>query len=216
MRLLHDIGDLLLARACIGCDLPGPPLCEACSAELMPTPFAVPDLPASLAPAMAAHRYTGLARTAVLAHKEAGVRFLTPALGLSLASTARALASPSGVQALVPVPSHAASVRARGRDTVLEIARNAGARLEVPVLPLLGRAVGARQKARTATERRAQVAGVTMRGRVHHDVALVLVDDVIATGSTAAACVHELRAAGMSVTGVAAIAASVLHGTGRV
>lgn len=212
MRLLHDIADLLLARACIGCDVPGPPLCEACAAELMPTPFRVPDLPPSLPPTVAAHRYAGRAQTAVLAHKESGVRALSPALGLSLASAVRSPAMPPRVQALVPVPSHAASIRARGRDTVLEIARAAGARMGVPVLPLLARTAGARQKSRTAAQRRAQVAGVRVRRRVDEAVALVLVDDVVATGSTADACVQALTEAGMTVTGVACVAASVLRG----
>lgn len=215
MHLLRDIAHLLLASACIGCEEPGPPLCELCTTGLMPEPFIVPDLPPALPTTTAGLPYRGLARQAVIAHKEHNMRALTPALGLLLASAVRHL---DRTTTLVPVPSHPRSLRARGRDTTNELAQEAGRRLGVPVAPMLARARGDRQKQRTAAQRRQGDgrAGVQLRhgSSGARPRSVILIDDVIATGGTAALCCEVLLVAGIEVIGIATATASLLqHGS---
>lgn len=209
MGLLADIADLLLARACVGCTLPGPPLCELCASLLLPEPFLVPDLPPALPPAAAGQPYTGLTRAVVIAHKERTTPWLTPWLGMLLAAAVRHTGEDAP---LVPVPSHPRSLRARGRDTVREIAEDAGRRLGLPVLPLLARGGGSRQKARSAERRRSaeDVAPVRLRAPASTR-SVILVDDVVATGSTLALCQAALEEGGVQVCAVAAVTASLLQ-----
>lgn len=209
MRLLHDIADLLLARACIGCDEPGPVLCQLCSSDLMPQPFAVPDLAGGLPLAMAGLPYRELARVAVIAHKERGVSALSAPLSRLISAAAK---STSPADALVPVPSHAQSLRSRGRDTVRELTDHAGRRLGIPVMAALERGRGPRQKQSSAEQRRAlskhTVTAARRAPRLRNRV--ILVDDVITTGSTVRVCVETLQASGWQVVGIAVATASLL------
>lgn len=210
--LLDDIADLVLARACVGCEALGSPLCRRCGARLAPDAFRVPDLPAGLPPAFAGTRYEGVARSAILAHKEGGLSWATPALG-GLVRAALRLHGPAIV--VVPVPPHAASLRRRGRDTVAELAASAceGAWAVVPALARTGRSIP--QKLRGSAERRSlQRGALVARGPVPA-LPAVVVDDVIASGGTAVEAVRALRAAGWRVAGVAAAAAAPLRSPGQ-
>lgn len=213
IALLHDIADLLLARACVGCEEPGPVLCELCASALMPLPFAVPDLAPELPPTFAGLPYEGLGRTVVISHKERGVSWLTPAIG-TLVYAAAQLGGP--VDALVPVPSHPRSLRSRGRDTVEELAQHAAGRLGVPVTSPLRRKHGLRQKARSGKDRRSLADHTEMLadGPDGRHRRVILIDDVIATGSTVRVCTTALRDAGWDVAGIAVAAASVLRTRG--
>ncbi|MGN6330755.1 MAG: ComF family protein [Motilibacteraceae bacterium] len=80
------LADLVLPAECAGCALPGPqaaPLCTACVAALAAPPFAVHRR--GVPPVLAATRWEGPARSAVLAHKERGRLSLGRPLGLTLA-----------------------------------------------------------------------------------------------------------------------------------
>lgn len=101
---------------------------------------------------------------------------------------------------IIPVPLHRARLRERGYNQALEIARPLGRALDVPIdfrnlqrvratLPQTGLAVAARRKnVRDAFRLRD---ADSVRGQF-----LVLVDDVMTTGSTAQAAAQCLRAAG--------------------
>ena len=85
---------------------------------------------------------------------------------------------------------------ARGFDQAELLARVAGRRLDLPTARLLHRARETGSQARRAgRERRVAVHG-TFRTRGPVPASVLLVDDVLTTGATAAACAAALRQAG--------------------
>jgi predicted amidophosphoribosyltransferase len=204
-------------------------MCENCARRLADSPFRADPRPRPhrLPDVWAAAPYDGVARAALIAHKEHAALALTPVLGRALARSAvecLAAAERDGLDALrplvVPVPSRPAVVRARGHDPVLRMARVAAARLreaglDPSVAPLLrvGRRVRdqasldrAQRRANMRGSMRARPPGGAQRGR-----AAVVVDDIVTTGATAAEAARALRAAGVAVVGIAVVAATPLR-----
>jgi ComF family protein len=115
---------------------------------------------------------------------------------------------PPAVDALVPVPLHAAREARRGYNQAAEIARFAGEILAIPVLDRVALRVRAteEQAALPAIVRRVNVSGAfeALAGCVPPAVAIV--DDVLTTGSTADALAAALKRAGARRVEVWAIA----------
>jgi predicted amidophosphoribosyltransferase len=220
---LADAGrDLLLGTVCVGCAAPGRVLCRGCEAALprggrvcWPAPT-----PPGLAVPYAAGAYDGLLKALVNAHKEHGVLALAGPLGRVLGDVAgdlvADLAPTAASLVLVPVPSRRAVVRDRGHDPLLRVAREAARRLRRRGLdarvrqPLLTVGRVADQSALGAEERAANLAGslrCRRRGPLPSGVVLV-VDDVLTTGSTAREAQRALEARGVVVAGVATVAAT--------
>lgn len=219
--------DLLLGAGCVGCTRPGRLLCRLCVSRLpgsgevaWPTPA-----PAGLATPVAAGPYDGLLKALVIAHKERQAFALARPLGAVLAgAVARLLelSSSRGAVVLVPVPSRRAVVRSRGHDPMLRVARQAAAGLRrrgtAATVGLLLQPTGTvvDQAGLSAGERAANLAasmrgrpGAVERLRSHGGSAhLVVVDDVLTTGSTAREAQRALEDVGLRVTGVATVAAT--------
>jgi len=194
-----------------------PPCCEACGLPLPAFEPAAAAGPArcgacaTKAPgwdwARAAAEYEGVTRDAIHALKFHGKRALARPLAALIVETCRdALAG--DVAALVPVPLGRARERERGFNQAALIAERVGAALAVPVRSRwLGRvrATGP-QTDLGAAERRANVrdafAAVTAVAGRH----VVVVDDVLTTGATAAECARILRSAGAARVGVLTVA----------
>jgi len=174
--------------------------------------------------------YDDLLSHLITAHKDRGALGLAPVLAAPLALSVSALwrhCGAAGRVLLVPAPSAAAAVRRRGYDATATLARLAARRLHprhpVRAVCLLRQRQGVRDQAGlTATERRQNLEGaLRVRGRalgfgwrrdprvVVGGVAVVLVDDVVTTGSSLAEAVRALRAAGVPVLGAATVAATV-------
>jgi predicted amidophosphoribosyltransferase len=221
MRLLAALADLVLPALCAGCAAPGSLVCTSCAATLAAVPRrARPEpYPAGLPPCWTAADYDGPVRELLLAYKERGHRALGPGLGAALAR-AVAAAVPRGPVTLVPVPSTAAAVRARGGDHVYRLARAAAGALRAggrePQVARLLVAAGARRDSAglDAAQRRDNRAGAfRARPAVVPDRALtahvVLVDDLVTTGATLAEAARVLRAVPVGTLSGAVVAAAV-------
>ena len=226
--VISGVLDLFAGTRCAGCGLQGTLLCASCSADLSRPPrTTVPTpCPAGFPPTWTVSPYDGVARAALLAHKEHGRLALARPLGLALAGAVRAAvvesrAGPEVSVAIVPVPSRRAVTRQRGHDPLLRIARGAGRVLRreglaVSVAPVLRQARRvADQAGLDRSARRANLAGslqvpIGLRPLLA-GLAVVVVDDVVTTGATLVEAARALSVTGRPVLGAATIAATVRH-----
>lgn len=212
-RVLNALLDLVLPRACPGCSSPlraRVPACSACLLALAGPPVrAMPvPRPPSLPPCWAVAAYASPVRELVVAHKERDRLALSAPLGAALARAA----VPSAPDVLVWVPSSRRAVRARGYDHARRLAAVAARDLGVPAVRALAhvRRV-ADQSGLSAADRARNLSGSMacvpralpyLLGR-----RVVVVDDVMTTGSTLAEATRALREAGVRVVGAAVVAA---------
>lgn len=128
-------------------------------------------------------------------------------LGTLLARRVAELGPPA-IDALVPVPLHAAREARRGYNQAGEIARFAGEILRLPVLDRVALRVRAteEQAALPAIVRRVNVSGAFEALAGCMPPAVAIVDDVLTTGSTADALAEVLKRAGARRVEVWAVA----------
>jgi ComF family protein len=206
--------DLALPARCPGCGSEGPPICDACAPLLdarLDVPAGIPiglpsDVPAPLLQLEWCAPFSGLIRDALHELKYRGEKRLALPLGAAIARRWRRAGA--GGDVLVPVPVHADRARRRGYDQAELIARVTAHRLGLPYAPLL-----IRERATVAQfdldrpDRAANVAGAfAARPAERMPLAgrwVLLIDDVVTTGATLAACADALEQAG--VLGASAI-----------
>ncbi len=204
--------DLALPALCAGCGLEGPPLCPECrpvvDVRLRADPGVALGLPADLpAPLLQLEwcaPFTGVTRRALHQLKYAGERRLAGPLGEAIAR--RWAAAGAGGDVLVPVPASPDRVRERGYDQAALLAGVAARHLRLRAEPALMRARHtAAQFDLDRGARGANVAGAfqVIRPAAIHARWVVLVDDVVTTGATLAACATALLEGG--ATAVSAI-----------
>ena len=210
--------DLAFPAVCSGCGREGEPLCGACRAALdarleLPggTPIGLPaDLPAPLLQLDWCAPFAGPVRHALHDLKYAGERRLARPLGDAVARRWRRVGI--GAELVVPVPVHADRERHRGYDQAALIAAVVATGLDLPIARTLvrGRAtiaqfeLGRDQRAANVADAfriRDAAAASTIRGRW-----VLLVDDVVTTGSTLAACAAALERAGAKAVSAVTVA----------
>jgi predicted amidophosphoribosyltransferase len=214
------LADLLLPAACAACGGEDERLsyevCADCVAELealragptRPTPA-----PEALPPCFCLGGYRSELRELIIAFKDRGRHRLARPLGALLAEVIAAALPDPGAVTLVYIPDSAAAARERHGDHMRALARSAASRLHAAGRPVSvvnalrsrpaadSAQLGARQRAEAArakfVPRRAALSGE-----------VVLVDDVITTGSTLAAASLALAGAGIGVRLCAVLAAT--------
>lgn len=143
---------------------------------------------------------------------------LAEVLGELWAGHAEAQLRELGVDLAIPVPLHWWRRLRRGYNQSEPLARALAARLRLPCRPGLLRRVRAtpEQKGQTPAERRRNLVGA-FQARSHTDLrgkTVLLVDDVLTTGSTASEAAQALRTAGAAKAVVAVLARPSPTGVG--
>jgi predicted amidophosphoribosyltransferase len=215
-----------LPRTCAGCAGPAGPWCAGCASTVRGAAYAaeLSPRPPGLPPVVAAAEYAGPLREAVVAFKDHGRWTLRAELGDLLAgAVAGLLLEASGELdvlalapvVLVPVAPSPGSVRRRDADHVRELAHRAArslARAGIGASVVSGLVPSGRRSDQVGLGRAARAANLncTMRAtsRVIGARSLVVVDDIVTTGSTVAEAVRALRAAGVDPLGAAVVAAT--------
>lgn len=201
--------DLAFPARCAGCGREGAPACDACAPALFTrldlpagTPIGMPsETPAPLLQLEWCAPFDGAIRRALHALKYEGERRLAEPLGVALAERWRR--SGVGGDLIVPVPVHTERARERGYDQAVLLAEVAARELRLPMYPLLERTRATEaQYGLGRGERAGNVRGAfglrqtAAPPRVPSDRWVILVDDVVTTGSTLAACAEALVEAG--------------------
>ncbi|SDZ41767.1 ComF family protein [Herbiconiux ginsengi] len=203
---LADAASLLLPVSCAGCGAPDHVVCPACRVELAPRLATVRAAPVPV-PVVVALEYGGAVARVLSAVKEHGrtdaLRLLAPAMRAALSRTP-AGRGPTDV-AIVTMPSARAAVRRRGYRPVDLLVQSAGHRVRRPAGLVLIRAI-ADQAGLSAAERHTNLRGAmraseTLRGR-----RVLLVDDVLTTGSTLAEGCRAVSERGGIVVGATCLA----------
>jgi predicted amidophosphoribosyltransferase len=225
-ELVVAAADILLGARCPGCGRPALTLCRPCGEAVRAQPRLSWPRPAPSGlrrpvpvPPVAAGDNADVLRRALLAWKEEGRFGLTEVFGHLLAASVAQLARPGRGLALVPVPTSRRSKRMRGSDLVDELARSSarllrGVGVDARVVQALTYARStADQAGLDSVERSANLAGAfrlrTTRGLAGRD--LLVVDDILTTGSTVAEAVRVLTGAGHRPSGIAVVAATPRH-----
>ncbi|NNJ09494.1 ComF family protein [Chloroflexales bacterium ZM16-3] len=205
--LFERLLDLLFPDRCVACGRAGALLCERCRSGLRPYPPEAP--PDGLDGVAVACLYDGVVRKAIHRMKYSRMRRVAAPLGDLLAD--HLLAHPQPADALMSVPLHAGRMAERGFNQSEELAARLARRTGLPLVPGLLRCRDTGHQA--SLGRRARKANIEAAfvWAVHAvpPARVLLVDDVLTTGATLAACADALRAAGTREVRAVAIARSL-------
>lgn len=205
--------DLVLPLECGGCGAPSMRWCPACAKELavrddephLITPRLDPGVPV-----FALGRYAGARRQAIVAVKEHGRADLIPPLANALRQGLERLLHWRVIDVpltIVAAPTRWTAARRRGGDPVTRIAVKATAgRPGITVVQALRMRAWVRDSVGlSSTDRQRNIAG---RVKLCSPVtgAVLVVDDIITTGATAAESVRILQTAAAEVVGVLSLA----------
>lgn len=204
--------DAAFPATCAGCGREGAPICDTCLPALdarLGRPGGVligmpVDLPYPVLQLEWCAPFLGVVRDALHAIKYRGERRLAGPLGAAVAR--RWERAGAGGDLIAPVPVHATRARQRGYDQAQLIAEEAARGLALPCARLLERHV--ETVAQFDLDRRQRATNVQGAFRLVTPQSLagrwvVLVDDVMTTGATLAACATVLMDAGAD--GVSAV-----------
>jgi predicted amidophosphoribosyltransferase len=205
--------DLVLPTECGGCGAPSARWCPACARELAVKPdephLITPRLDPGV-PVFSLGRYAGARREAIVAVKEHGrtdlIRPLAGALhfGMMNLLTWGVLDTPLRI---VPAPTRRSAARRRGGDPVTRMALAATAgQPDIAVTQALRMGAFVRDSVGlSSTDRQRNIAGRIKAARSVAGEVLV-VDDIVTTGATAAESIRVLQTIGARVVAVLAVA----------
>jgi ComF family protein len=193
---------------CVGCKALGDLVCSHCIAGLRPYPEIVRRMPETLAQVRVGFVFDGVLRQAVHQLKYRKMRRIAQPLAAILAAELQARLPEA--DAVLAVPLHPKRLAQRGYNQAEEIARALARHWNLPHIIGIARVRTTEKQALLDTHARA----ANVRGAfqwVHPEPPprrVLLVDDVLTTGATMAACAEALLLAGSDLVYGIALARS--------
>lgn len=210
MSIFERLVSLFAPDDCLACGREGALLCHTCMAKLPPLPgrcfgchieittgvgCAACVARSGLSRLEAATAYRGIVKTMVGRLKFHGNQSAARIMAGCMA-TALGPVAPGAI--LVPLPATAAHIRQRGYDQAVLIARQLSRLSGLPMVSVLARSGNRHQ---LGADRRTRLEQLQFALRVTHPArikgrSLILIDDVLTTGSSLTAAARALQAAG--------------------
>lgn len=201
--------DLLMPRGCAGCDAPDQVLCSGCTSYFyQPETFQVRGY--EMDSGYACGKYSGAVRRAILQWKDHDDLEVTSCFDAAMRQLVEAVFRQIDLKKVeqilvVPAPSSSASIHRRGRIHLQPLAQGIAEQLQK-----MGYSARAKQllSMRAVTKKAVQIHGAVARSqRIKNHVQVsrqmedlgcivILVDDIVTTGSTASQCALVLRQSG--------------------
>ncbi len=199
--------DVVFPPRCAGCAGGSWPFCERCLSDLKPLeppwcdrcgrpapqglPACIDCPPPPVALARAPFLYDGPAKRAIHRLKFSGWRHVAEALAGAMVTVA-----PRDVDAVTWVPLARRRLAERGYDQAQALARAVAARITAPVVRCTQRIIATGPQARRSGEERRTAMVGAFGPRAPVSGRILLVDDVLTTGATGAACAQAVIDAG--------------------
>jgi len=183
---------------CVVCRGSRGPVCQRCEASLMPAPKASVE---GVTSCRSAFQLDPVAREMIAAFKYRRERQLATWFAHRVASLI-----PRGADALTWLPATPERKRQRGFDQAQELTRSLAQITQVPVLSLLAR--DHHDGRQTGQSRAERLSGPQLRARRRSPGFVVVIDDVITTGSSLRVAARQLRSAGAKRVVAVTIAAT--------
>lgn len=212
--MLKDLVKLVYPPKCLLCDkkIGNEPLCQDCEKLWKPFPHKLKDF---IFPAYASIKYNRVAMKMVLLAKEEGNISAQKLLATAIKTSITRLISDSDKEiSLVPIPTSSKPYRRRGINPILELASRTSEIMqsnnqEIKIAQLLEvRKSLQDQTGLTNLERLRNLAGAfQVKSQIDSDYyesrRLIVIDDVVASGSTLREAVRALKERNLTVIGAA-------------
>ena len=205
MQLISDLKYLLFPTRCFGCRDLGYLICSNCRKLWNPHIYksTIVDLAV-----YSAIPYSPVAKNILLAAKEQSIKSADQLVRSAMAASLQVLFQKYPNSALVPIPSAPASNRRRGRDFINEMAIFVAKDMGVGVLPLLEqqRLVRDQSKLNIASRRENLAMALSIKPQLrgnYSSESVVILDDLVTTGSTINEANRALTKAGFKVLAAA-------------
>jgi ComF family protein len=190
----------LFSYRCAGCGQLVRNACEPCAFKIALCP------PPYCSDALVALSYVGLVRDLMLAFKYRNHRAVATLFADHLVATMKKSLDVECIDVVTWVPTTRERRRERGHDQAETLARMMGRSLGVPIRKLLVRETDEHQ---TGRNRQNRLVGVSLRARaIHAPTTVLVVDDVVTTGTTMRIAQRVLNQAGAARVICAAVAAT--------
>ena len=216
MRALHSLSELVFPVRCLGCLTLGLEICSHCRADWNPHIYrAIHGNHENRVISYSAIQYSPTASRVLLAAKENALAIADNLVMHSLEHVLKYFQREIGGEILVPIPSRKSASRKRGRSFMAEITQDLSitSGLDFQDLLIHNRKV-ADQTTLHAREREENLAGAfsinvpnkgrqqRMRlGKIDREKPVIIIDDLVTTGSTLLEAARALRSGGFTVAG---------------
>lgn len=216
--ILAGLESLALDQSCLSCGFPSASLCESCIKSWHPVSGLTRESDLAI---HFSHSYNEVASKIVIKAKEDGIHeakcYLINALGDSLSALIERNSLRSRELLIVPVPSTSSARRRRGEDFIYELAKGVTKilqpkldtyQLKVKRLLRVNRQISDQARLSESERGRNLIGAFWVKEELSEAIPIIVVDDVVTTGSTFREAFRALKERNLTVIGGAAACAS--------